>query len=60
MDGSVRREKHLAPDPTAGTDNFDGGPPVLAVRDALALALQRRFDGVATPRTTIPQAEQKT
>ena len=60
MDGSVRREKNLVPDPTTGTDNFDGGPPILAVRDALAFALQRRIDGAATPRTTNTQAKQET
>ena len=58
MDGSVRREDNLVPGPATGTGNFDGGPPVM-VRGALALALQRRFDGVATPRTTKSQAKQE-
>src|SRR5262249_44638527 len=53
---SVGREDDLVFRPAVGTDNFDRGPVI--VRDALALALERRLDGAATPRTFVLQAKQ--
>jgi hypothetical protein len=57
MNRSVRREDYNIFGPAAGTGNFDSGPVI--VRDALARTLERRLDGVATPRTFELQAKQK-
>jgi hypothetical protein len=60
MNRSVWRENQLAFRPAVGTGYFDRSASTFLVQSALTLALERRFDWVATPRTSKFQAKQKT
>jgi hypothetical protein len=58
MNRSIRREYNLVSRPAILAGNFDNRSGIVC--DTFALALERRFDWVATPGTSEFEAKQKT